>query len=184
MNYKKFNYHSWIVAPTVDVNINNMYIENMYLGLDNIDNHLYVLINRNGTESCMKYINTLKQNKNYVLEKDVDLDLTLLVFKINTYLKDYNRIINGKFDELSEEYITHTMNYLVNAIMGTIMGFMPYYEMLKMILFNNPQLLEEYWGNIINADDWLLDVIAEKGVYFSCPNEQNLFNKCYEFSNN
>jgi predicted RNA-binding protein len=184
MNYKDFNYHSWIVASTVDVNINNNYIENMYLGIDNIDNHLYVLINRDGTKSCINYMNTLKQNKNYVLEKNVDLDLTLLVFKINNYLKDYNKIINGKFDQLSEEYIKYTMEYLTQAVINTIMGFVPHYEMLKMILFNNPQLLEDYWENIVDADDWLLDVITEKGVYFSCPSDQNLFNKCYKFSNN
>lgn len=185
MNYKSPNYNSWVTIPTVDIEVDNKYIENVFIGKEVIDNHVYVLINRDGSAKSIAYLNRLRENKNYVDEDDIDIDMVLLKFKVCQYQKDYDNIINGNFDKLSVEYIEHSINYLGKALANSVNGFIPFYEMLKMILLNDDRLLFTYWQNIIHADEWLLNMINDKGIYFSAPEDRNFFNKnSHIFSNN
>jgi len=185
MNYKNPNYNSWVAVPTIELDINNLYIENVYLGKDSPDEHIYVLINKDGTQESIDYIDSLRKNENYENEEDIDIDFVLMCFKVNNFKNDYNHIINGNFDKLSSDYLNFSINHLGNCLAKSKNGFIPFYETLKMILLNDDKLLLFYWKDKKNADDWLLEVIADNGVYFSTPENKDFFNKRFlEISNN
>lgn len=192
MQYINPNYHSWAALPLINIRVDNDYINNVFVGINEIDyNHIYVLINNYGNNSSIKYIEELIDSSDYICHENVNIDLVLFTFKISDK-KEYINLINGNYDNISEKYHTHADNFIADCVRTTREGFYNLYKMLFLILDNSEQLISDYWVLLFDdADNWLIKEIQKSKKYFSAVSvesnnlltnyKNNVLNSSYEF---
>lgn len=171
MQYINPNYQSWCALSLIDdMLINTDYVNNAFVAYQNFEkNKLYLLINNDGSNMCLTYIEYLQNlkefNKIILLE---DIDLCLIEFKLlDNKFKDYMVIINGQYDKITKEFNKKATTFIADCVRKSPLGFLPLYKILFLIIDNSSQLLTDYWLNLYPDNNWLLEKINEQGVYFS-----------------
>lgn len=178
MQYINPNYHSWVALPLIDVRVDNDLINNVFVGIDEIEHeYIYVLINNYGNTLSIDYIQELKNSSDYVSHDNIDVDLVLFKFKIENK-EDYKKLICGNHAEISTKYHTDADDFIADCVRNTRKGFFDFYKILFLILDNSEQLIPDYWELLFNdSNNWLINEIKNSGKYFSAvsPNSNNLF---------
>ena len=182
------NYQSWCAIGLVpNMIIHNMYVNNIFCAIDKFDEkHIYLLVNNDGSQSAIEYINKLKSNNYYADEKQIGLDIILLKFNIPlSNQESYKLLIDGKYDKVDKKLNTELSTFIANCVRVSYEMFLPLYRNLFLIIDNSEQLLNDYWAKY--EDPWLIEQIEKTGVFFSKVNtdlnneyEMNIFNNYYK----
>ncbi|HMT01726.1 MAG TPA: hypothetical protein PKD00_00210 [Burkholderiales bacterium] len=185
MDYKAPNYNSWLLLPLTNIkNINTLYINNVFVGKEKIEKFLYILINNDGSAECLEYINTLKQEKNFIKNEIIDYDLILFKFKINYNDENYSHLINAKYNLVSSDYSLLLAESLISNCKKLYNEILSFYKILIYIVKNSEQLFIDYYEYKLKIVDVnFINQIKSTGIYFSNFNDNNFFNEYLKMSN-
>ena len=152
MQYIKPNYQSWCMLSVVDkLLINVTYVNNAFCAIDKFDEqYIYLLLNNDGTQSFMNYLEYLQNLKCYVDITIPDIDLILVQFKVDKkHFVNYNKIVNGDFDKIPKAFNDLVTSFVANCVRTLPQGFHYMLRILFLIIDNSEQLITDYWDLLL-----------------------------------